>query len=501
MNETYALASGYAELYERFCNKIFSLMNPIWARTFMDINKNEHGYYFSPNEHIMTYEEVLEHPATNYYFSKIACNDPELMKESIDLITNSIYVGMPMYNISDKNDILYLDPRILLRLERSNGMAAGNTLDEALVQATSELLERYTYNFLLYRDMKEKHYALNLDNIDNPDLQEKIANIKKAGYDFYLIDLSYNYGTPVMMSLLIDRKNGTTRLNFGSFPVFDIAAERVITELYQGVTSFKNNSFGTELQIPYKVTSDLEMREEYSNTVTGRILSADFIDNLEMIDSYNKEVFVDKHYNNKELRQYYCDLCAKLNMKIYYLDNSLSEKIYAVHLIIEPANDKFIPYSPIDGEKPENDIVLVQRGIYYLNILKDFYTAIYNGTRVNLAKFIDFLVAFGENNTLWPLIGNIFLWGGIFSENRPDSGVFNVLQFLITMSDLPLDELEISLLDSEFYLSFRKYQQLMAYVKTNSYSNNELLHIFNDIFNFNITEEDIIKCFSPAYLL
>jgi len=45
------------------------------------------------------------------------------------------------------------------------------------------------------------------------------------------------------MSLLVDRDSGILNMNFGAFPVFDIAAERVITELYQGIQTYKSSSF------------------------------------------------------------------------------------------------------------------------------------------------------------------------------------------------------------------------------------------------------------------
>lgn len=116
MTEEYALASGYAELYERFCNKIFFICNPCWSKTFMTQNKKNNGYYFSPDERMMTYEEVMNYKATKNYFNKLADNHPALTKSLVDFVTNGIYVGAPMYNIADENDILYLDPRILMLL-------------------------------------------------------------------------------------------------------------------------------------------------------------------------------------------------------------------------------------------------------------------------------------------------------------------------------------------------------------------------------------------------
>ena len=44
----------------------------------------------------------------------------------------------------------YYDPRLLYRMSASNGLAAGNTYEEACVQGISEIFERYI-QFQWYR--------------------------------------------------------------------------------------------------------------------------------------------------------------------------------------------------------------------------------------------------------------------------------------------------------------------------------------------------------------
>jgi len=133
MTKEYALASGYAELYERFCNQINYLGSAIWAHDFIEANKKENGYYFSPDEKLMSNEELLNSSKrVADYFNYVSDGNEELKKVSMDFITEGQGIGVPMKNI-DNSDVMYMDPRLLLRVSRSNGMAAGNTLDEALV--------------------------------------------------------------------------------------------------------------------------------------------------------------------------------------------------------------------------------------------------------------------------------------------------------------------------------------------------------------------------------
>lgn len=500
MTEEYALASGYAELYERFCNKIFYLANPCWAKTLIEKNKANNGYYFSPKEHILTYDELISYKATNNYFNELSDNDPELTKALVDFITEGIYVGAPMYNIADENDILYMDPRILLRLQRSNGMAAGNTLNEALVQGISELIERHVSNRVLFKQSTEVHYAINLNNINNAELQEKIKKIQNAGYELYLIDLSYNYNLPVMMSLLLDRKNGIIKTNFGSFPVFDIAAERVITELYQGIESFHESDFLATLQCPYKSVTEGEIRGAYSNSISGLLLSANLIDKLEYVENYNSQVFIDKHNGNDELLNYYKGIARKFNIKFYYLDNSLSKDIAAVHLLICPLDNTFIFESPLEGNNHQKNDIEIQQCLSAIDILKEFYSSLYYNKPINLPKLINLLIEFDSNPALGNVLINTLLWNAVTIVSRDDSSPY-LLSLLLDILNTPINAIPFEIVHSELYWPYKKYLQLAVYIQTNAYTKEELFNIFNNIFNYNITEEDIIRCTSPAYLL
>ena len=55
------------------------------------------------------------------------------------------------------------------------------------------------------------------------------------------------------------------------------------------------------------------------------------------------------------------------------------------------------------------------------------------------------------------------------------------------------------IIHSVCYKNFKKLTQLRVYLGTNKYTNEELLKIFNEYFNYGITLDDITKCFMPAY--
>ena len=76
----------------------------------------------------------------------------------------------------------------------------------------------------------------------------------------------------------------------------------------------------------------------YGNSISGEILPETFLKNIKYKDTYNHDIYIDRNVTNHEIRQYYIDLSEKLNVKFYYLNNSLSNDIYAIHILCEGEN-------------------------------------------------------------------------------------------------------------------------------------------------------------------
>lgn len=498
VTKEYALASGYAELYERFCNKTNFIANPLWIRAFMNNNKKNNGYYFSKDERILTYEEILNQPRIYNYFNTLAAHNEELVRETVNFITDDIYIGVPMYNINN-SDIIYMDPRLLRRVSRTNGMSAGNTLDEALIQGCSELLERLVANAVMYNIDDIIYHAIKLENIENYTLQTIIETIQELGYELYIFDLSYNYQMPVLMSLIIDKKLGLLRVNFGSFPIFDIAAERILTELYQGIQSVRNINTIMKLQLPYKSASNDDIIEEYATSISGRIMPNIF-NNIQYVNTYNQDIFIHQNCNNQQLLDYYKQLDNKIGIKFYYFDNSLDKQMYALYIFAVSDEKRYLhlPMQYCNFAKSDEEINIC---LHSLKILKQFYKEIENGQNINLASFINFLNLYRNNFELMRFLHGVLLWNGVFIAERRMLADFEILSILLDIMNQDIDEISQDIAESELYPQYKKYIQLVKYIKTNQYNTDELLLIFNNIFNYNITIDDIIKCSSPAYLL
>lgn len=136
----------------------------------------------------------------------------------------------------------------------SNGCAAGNTVEEAILQGLFELIERdavaiWWYNrlvcpeFDLSRIDQARFNKLKMtlssstdnsegrDNIDNQDITNQQA--REAGYDFWVLDLTHDLGVPVMAAIGKHVLTGQFILGFGCHLQPEIAAERALTELCQ----------------------------------------------------------------------------------------------------------------------------------------------------------------------------------------------------------------------------------------------------------------------------
>lgn len=494
MTKEYALASGHAELYERFCNHFFAT-NPYWTRSLIDENQ-KYGYNFRPNEKILSIEEQFAQSDNIKKHFNYFTNDDKVIERIINYITNNKIIGVP-FNCIDEQSTIYLDPRIALYMNRSVGMVAGNTKVEALIQGISELIEKEAFHHA-FIDPNIKLNALNLDNIEDKHLQEVIQNIKHAGYTLYLFDLSYTGSIPAVMSVIVDRENGLTNFNIGSFPVFEIAAERSLTELYQGINSFKNEHYLTQVREPYKLFDQpFYMLSKNGNSYEGSCFSLDLLKNAVYQSTYNKEVYLKKECTNEECLDYYIELSKKLNIKFYYIDNSLSKDIAALH-IIAFGDKSFTGFEGMNIGLYDN--LMIGATFKLMSLYETVFDGIYNN---NLDIFV-LLELFNSINQLVNTIGMdnknmLFLWNYVSIVCTKVAEFFEFLQIIQFNGNI--NSITDNILNTPFYKAYKKYYLLQIYVGTYKYTTDECLTIFNEYFNFNITNEDIENIFNQAYLV
>ena len=496
MTKEYALASGYSEIYERFCNGMYFLPSLYWSKSVIDYNKKHYGYNFNADEKLITGEELLNSDSTISNFYNNITTDKTLALDIINFITDGQVIARPYKNINGK-ETLYLDPRVIIRIQHSLGMAAGNTETEALVQGLSEIVEKEAYGYI-FKNLDKPVYALNLDKLDNPNLLTIISKIKALGYDLYLLDLSYSCNLPTMMSLLIDRNNGILRFNLGSFPVFDIAAERVLTELYQGISSFNTDGELAAVQVPYRIALEPDyFFKNNTNSFSGTIFPIDFLKNIKTVDTYNKEIFIDINSSNEECLNYFIKLSEKNNIKFYYLNNSLSADLAAVSIFV--TGNTY--YNNLDGfnyhyeEELQKD--LLRKGMKQLSQIID---EIYTNKTIDIINFIDFINSqFYFDDIIGPDRCNITsMWHNFFISERLYADYYLLNQLANSNGDI--EQIDFGIIYSPIYKQYKKFKMLQYYIRLEEYTKEEIYIIFNNYFNFNVTEEDIRNAFNISYL-
>lgn len=225
----YARASAYGELCERLQNQLVSLCRAYATeenKCFID-------------ESYMSLDEVLsmESCFMDVFREKLGLNifPLEIQKTIVENLyrTNRILMR-PFY--SWKKQRIELVPWTLASIfYGSNGMSAGNTLEEAIVQGLSEIAERCVQREIL----QHPHALPNIpgewyrDYLEEVKMKESLENY---GYRVLLKDCSLGGKYPVAGLIVFREGDDHFGLKLGSHPDLEIAIERTFTEAFQGLS-------------------------------------------------------------------------------------------------------------------------------------------------------------------------------------------------------------------------------------------------------------------------
>lgn len=237
MTKEFAMASGYAEFFERMQNGIF--------RFRMEEPTKEIPFRNAPDEKHLTVEELMS--KENAVFQNILKKNSkenvskqeqinyikEVLNETSNLVPKEDYTSLPYYSVKNQ-DIIYVPDRLFSYLYDTNGMCAGNSKEEALIEGLSEILERYVG----IKIFKEK---FTLPEIPESYL-EKFPKVKKmveklkenSQYYLRLVDCSLGGKYPVAGLYIIEKNTGRFGFKMGAHPDYGIAMERCFTEAAQG---------------------------------------------------------------------------------------------------------------------------------------------------------------------------------------------------------------------------------------------------------------------------
>ena len=115
----------------------------------------------------------------------------------------------------------------------SNGCAAGNTCEEAIVQGFLELAERDAYAIWWYNRLQRPE--VDLGQFDVPYARDLRKQLAETGRRLWVLDITTDLGIPSFVAITHWMQNGRENIEFGSGAHFDarIAILRALTELNQ----------------------------------------------------------------------------------------------------------------------------------------------------------------------------------------------------------------------------------------------------------------------------
>lgn len=115
----------------------------------------------------------------------------------------------------------------------SNGCAAGNTIEEAILQGFFELVERDAVALWWYN--RARRPEVDLASFDDPYLHRIRADLAARGRDIWVLDLTTDLEIPVFAALSRETDGGEQRImpGFGAHTDARVALLRAVTEMNQ----------------------------------------------------------------------------------------------------------------------------------------------------------------------------------------------------------------------------------------------------------------------------
>lgn len=495
-SKEFAEASGLAELYERFCNRNHFSSYYINKR-IKNRKYNKFGYYEDPREKEITYEEAIsDSPKINFLFNMLDDKKGNLKLIWETLLDKFIAVPFPGFNMKDEK---YLVPEFVLIATGSDGMAAGNTLNEALVQGSSEICEHYIWDTL--NNLDGPFPCIDLNSIKLPKYLVNIINkIIQLNYKIYCIDFSRIYNLPVLGLYTIDLEKHVGYLNLGAHPVFEIALERTLTETYQGYASLRKGR--KAIMLPYKRYGDFGAQSSNMSSITNRnIYNENILLNQKIETSINDKVFLpfDFSNDNDTFVKYFKDLFDKLDWHIYYRDVSLCKDFFAIQLYSDNVLSIGSTIMREVGKISDNEKTLIYKNILHNIAIVNYF---FEDNYVDLSTYNYFLL---QEKMLIKKMASMFLNQdflfiyfnhkiSIHQINKAFENFNNFIDFIKIIEN----NYEISYFIKDF---FNKYKFLIIYGLFDDHTSLEEIKKLSQIYNLNYSNEDYDNMKNKDYYL
>lgn len=227
-----ALCSALGEFIERLNNNFF-YNDQFWG---VDIANSEFVHYRNEKWFPLEEDDALPAGILDDYCLAIYNPDNELQgSHLIDTNSGNKDRGICTIPYIRKSDgaTVYFPSNLIENLFLSNGMSAGNNLQEAYVQCLSEIFERAVKRQIIEQEIVLPDVPMSLLE-KYPSILAGIKGLEEQGFPVLVKDASLGGQFPVMCVTLMNPRTGGVFASFGAHPSFEVALERSLTELLQG---------------------------------------------------------------------------------------------------------------------------------------------------------------------------------------------------------------------------------------------------------------------------
>ena len=409
----YALASAYSEMMERLQNGYKFYGEKFATKDFVASIGDESEFAKRMRDanailEYVSYSDEKKYSLKEYLLSDDCIFDENqkyhILKHGDESLLNEFNLYcVPYYNIFDRTT-KYMPADCFT--SGSNGMCAGNTPAEALVQGMCELFERWALKMVMINEAVPPQIPLSY--FEGTSIYNKIISLENT--KVIILDCSFSKRLPVIGAIVINTHDNTFCLEMAGAPTATVALERCMTEHFQDsnpdacmVSLFQN----IEMTKAEKYNQFYNQSKGFGKFDVKKILYSE--------PDYNFQGFhtVIGNSSEEELSYIVHEILNPLNLSCYIRDNSILG-FPTYHIYIPVISDIYDIYD-------EEDLLLTfmslskQQNI--LNLKKQTKEELRHICKTSMAS-----ARFPRSSSI-PLYAN-YLYNTYIRREKPDNDLF-----------------------------------------------------------------------------
>jgi len=366
-------ASGHAELAERFSAYFYRAhVDHVHVGYLMDNADiiRQHFRYSFLSGYVKAHQDELENAVRIEDILQTIGSLTPAELEAIKAAENNRH-WVDAYSLLTGRTVKV--PLMLVRYTcGTNGIAAGNTLEEAIVQAACEVFERYAMRQVIDRVTVP---TIELDSVPEPTIRRRVESFARENFHVIIKDFSQGGLLPVVGILTINGNVLPTSVEhrivqLGSSFNRQEALMRCFTERSQGRVNYQPlQKYAKATCIPAAQVSD------YYCLLTDRVTDADisYLEQGESVAWPTTPTFTDCLEEIVEIKR----ICGQLGTDCLIVDHTHPVLQFPVVRVIIPGISDVMPYYPPMLKTREKLSTLIENSCEYertvVRLMQSFY--------------------------------------------------------------------------------------------------------------------------------